>query len=93
MAVGKRRTRAIVVGQRRFRWRCDFNDPWLTPPPDSDGPTGRHRLLVRLEDAPNKLLTVSCRAAVITPGFVQACIARALEQGWLASHPRLELEE
>jgi hypothetical protein len=96
MAVGKRRTRPLVFGSRRFRWRCDFNDPrekssvaWhegrITTP---------DRLLVRPEDGPHRVLTVSwppCCGPVVSPGLVRACVEEAVRRGWLTDVRTMDL--
>ena len=97
MTLGKHKTRPITVEGRRFRWRCDFNHPDLMLSemafnyrlnnfPD--------RLLVRPDDAPHRLLTVSwppCHAPLVKSCLVRACTEEALRQGWLAEHSVMEL--
>lgn len=93
MAIGKRRTRPLVVGDRRFRWRADFHDPWLSMGEETRNVPARHRLFVRPEDAPNNLLTVIVsNSHVLTPGLVRAYIDKALLQGWLSTRATLIIE-
>jgi hypothetical protein len=98
MALGKRRTRRLTVNARCFRWRCDFNGPYerfsisyakrgSTWAPDS--------LIVRPEEGPHRLLTVTraaCLGSVVTPRLVRACIVEAVRKGWLAEHSLMTLE-
>jgi hypothetical protein len=97
MATGKRRTRPLSLGGRRFRWRCEFSHPLevfsagyeergASWPPDT--------LVVRPEDGPHGLLTVTwpaCEGPVVTPGMVRSCVEEALRRGWLAELPVLKL--
>lgn len=97
MATGKRGTRPLSLGGRRFRWRCEFHHPLevhsvgyaergTSWPPDA--------LVVRPEDGPHRLLTVTwpaCTGPVVTPGLVRACVEVALRRGWLTDLPDLEL--
>jgi hypothetical protein len=98
MAVGKSRTRPLAIGDRRFRWRADFNDPWLSDKTHIGRvPVGRvaanHRIFVRPDDAPNKLLTIIVRnTLVVTPGLVRASIDEAFLKGWLSSCATLTVE-
>ena len=97
MAVGKRRTRPLVLDGRRFRWRCDFRHH-----PAEKGSVawseGRistpDRLFVRPEDGPHRLLTVSwppCDGPVVSPRLVRACVEEAIRRGWLTDAPTMDL--
>ena len=96
MAVGKRRTRPLVVGGRRYRWRCEFNHPqevssvaWI-----EGRITTPDRLLVRPEDGAHRQLTVTwppCSGPVVTPGLVGACVEEAVRRGWPNNVPAMEL--
>ena len=89
MAIGKRHTRRIQVDGQDFRWRCDFHEPAdkFSKGFVEQGQTWKpDTLIIRPEDNPNRLLTVTwpaCLAPVVTPHFVRLCIMEALQQGWL----------
>jgi hypothetical protein len=96
MAVGKGRTRPLVIGGRRFRWRCEFNHPAekLSVAWAEERIITLDRLFVRPEDGPHRLLTVSwppCEGPVVKPGLVRACVEAAIRRGWLADVPTMEL--
>src|SRR4051794_9893210 len=97
MAVGRRRTRRLLVAGCYFRWRCDFNEPLERFSADyaKHGTTWRPDVLViRPEDGPHRLLSVTrpaCQGPVVKPRLVRACIEEALRRGWLADRPALTL--
>lgn len=97
MAVGTRRTRLLVANGRRFRWRCDFAHP--TEIASAAFQQGRlkspDRLLIRPEDAPNELLTVTwpaCCGPAMRPGVVRGWIDFALQNGWSTEEACLTLD-
>jgi hypothetical protein len=52
------------------------------------------RLVVRPEEGPHRLLTVSwpaCHGSVVGPGIVRVCVEEALRRGWLADHNTMAL--
>ncbi len=89
--------RPLVVADRRFRWKCDFNHPFevFSAGYAEDGHAwSSDKLLVRPEDLPHCLLTVSwsaCRGPVVTPGFVRVCVNEAVRRGWPDAEPMMEL--
>lgn len=97
MATGKKRTRPLALDGRRFRWRCEFNDPleaFSVGYAERGGAWPPDTLVVRPEDGPHRLLTVTwpaCKGPVVTPGLVRACIEEALRRGWLTEVPDMEL--
>jgi hypothetical protein len=92
MAVGRRRTRRLCVDGRCFRWRCDFNEPLekFSVGYAKRGTSWRpDTLVIRPEDGPHRLLTVTwpaCQGPVVKPRLVRACIEEALRRGWLTDH-------
>ena len=96
MAVGKRRTRPIVVDGRPFRWRCEVNDS-LEMLSVAKGKANLHlpdRLIVRPEEGAHQILTVSWppgQAPFLRPAFVRACIELAVHRGWLGEHAAVNL--
>lgn len=97
MATGKRRTRPLSLGNRRFRWRCDFNHPleaFSTGYRERGAFWSPDTLVIRPEDGPHRRLTVTwpaCRGPLVTPGLVRTCVEEGLHQGWLTESPALEL--
>lgn len=97
MATGKRRTRRLTAHGRAFRWRCDFNEPLerFSVGYAQRGHTWRpDTLVIRPEDGPHRLLTVTwpaCLGPVVKPRLVRACVEEALRRGWLTEHPILSL--
>jgi hypothetical protein len=97
MAVGKRRTRRLTVEGHSFRWRCEFSEPaerFSVSYAERGGSWAPDRLLIRPEEDPHRLLTVTwpaCHGPVVRPGLVRACVEEALRRGWLAAHPTMTL--
>jgi hypothetical protein len=92
MGIGKRRTRPLVLGSNRFRWRGQFNDPELSL--SAELFTAHDALLVRPEEGHHRLLTVFWRVGdrvLLTPGLVRACVEEAIRRGWLSEYPTLSL--
>ncbi len=98
MAVGKGRTRPLMVQGCRFRWRCEFNEPSEKFSVDyaRNGTTWKpDKLVVRPENGPHRLLNVTwpaCQGPVVIPRLVRACIEEAIQRGWLAELPVMTLE-
>ena len=97
MANNWRGYRPLTLDGRRLRWTCSFHH---TSEVSSTGYAERgaswspDRLLVRPEDGPHRLLTVSwpaCRGPVVKPELVRACVEQALRRGWLDTHAVLDL--
>ena len=95
MAIGKRRTRPLVMKGLHFRWRCEFNEPLdqFSVAFKEGRIASPDQLIIRPTDESHQLLTVTwapCRGPVVTPALVRACIEEALQQGWLSERPKLE---
>jgi hypothetical protein len=97
MATGKRRTRPLSLDGRRFRWRCEFNDPLELHSAEYEelgASWPADALVIRPEDGSHRRLTVTwpaCKGPVVTPGPVRACIEEARRRGWLTESSALEL--
>jgi|GEM_PF-3449534 len=97
MAIGKRRTRPLSLGTRRFRWRCEFSYPaevFSAGHQDRAASWPPDMLVVRPEDGPYRRLTVTwpaCEGPLVTPCLVHTCVEEALRRGWLTESPDLEL--
>lgn len=96
MTTGKKRTRPITIAGQHFRWRLEFNDKFdrLSVAWAEGRVTTPDRLLVRPEEAPDKLLTVSwppCSGPIVQPALVKACIEEAIRRGWPAQRTLLDL--
>lgn len=91
MALGKGRTRQIIVDGATYRWRCDFHVPeeQFSETYAQQGHTWKpDELIIRPTDKPHQLLRVTwpaCHAPTATPGLVRACIEVALQRGWDSS--------
>jgi|GEM_PF-1807781 len=97
MAKRWRGCRLITVNGRRFRWKCDFNEP-LDKSSVAYARNGHEwapdRLIVLLEESPNHVLTVTwpaCDAPVIRPRDIRAVIQAAMDRKWLESEHSLNI--
>lgn len=85
--------RLITVNGRRFRWKCDFNEPadkFSAAYARSGHEWEPDRLIVLVEENPHDTLTVTwpaCEAPSIQPRDVRAAIHAAMDRNWLdAAH-------
>ena len=80
--------RAITVRKQRFRWKCDFHvraEKLSRAYADAGHRWEPDRLIVRVEESPRVMLTVTwpaCEAPVIQPHMVRAMIESAMDRGW-----------
>ena len=87
--MNSRGKRLLIVDARRFWWRCDFHEPAekFSVGYAERGTTWKpDQLIIRPEDGPHQLLTVTwpaCRGQIIKPSLVRACIDEAVRRGWL----------
>ncbi|QDV35129.1 hypothetical protein [Tautonia plasticadhaerens] len=90
--------RLLVLGGRRFRWTCSFNEPLDVHSrayAEHGGSWPPDRLLVRPEDGPHRLLAVewpACRGPVVRPALVRRCVEEAIRRGWPDSGAALVLD-
>lgn len=87
MAFSRKGFRRLVIGNRVFFWRLDWQDLYHQ--------TEANSVAVRPEDAPHCLLRVSLgwhSYPRVTPGVVRAWIDTALALGWSGERATVELD-
>lgn len=88
----------ITVDGQRFRWNCDFGEPadkFSAAYAKSGHEWEPDRLIVRLEERPHHVLTVTWPACSGPPGVlprnVRAAIQAATDRKWLEAEHSLVL--